>query len=339
MSLLDRIQRPVVGAPMAGGVSSPLLVAAVSDAGGLGMLAAGYRTPEQVAADIVHTRDLTTAPFGINLFVPQRVDRATHESAVEAYREAVVSMASRYGATPGHPSWHDTDHWEAKATLVQTLAPAVISCTFGIPDPEIIAAWQQAGSEVHITVTSLAEAQAASQAGADALIVQGQEAGGHRGSHDPNVEPERIDHLGLLELISPVLTTPLIAAGGVTTAGDVQRAQAAGARAVQIGTALLLATESGASPTYRRALRDPALDQRCITRAFSGRSAGALRNAFVEELDELAPPAYPILDQISRPVRTAAAQAGDVQYIHAWAGTGWRACEERPAAQIVAALG
>lgn len=339
MTVLSRLEVPVVGAPMAGGVSSPLLVAAVSDAGGLGMLPAGYRTPEQLAAALVHVRDLTDRPFGVNLFVPRPPDRAEHEPAVTAYREALLPRAAALGVEPGHPVWADTDHWADKVLLVETLAPAVVSCTFGVPDAQTVQRWQVAGCEIHVTVTSAGEAAAAVESGADVLVVQGHEAGGHRGTHDPAAEPEVIDHLGLLEVVAAAgVTLPLVAAGGVTTPGDVRRARDAGAVAVQVGTALLLATESGASATYRAALRDGSMTERVTTRAFSGRVAGAVRNRFVDEFEDLAPAAFPVVDQVSRPVRAAAARAGDVHGIHVWAGSGWRACQERPAAEIVAEL-
>ena len=338
-SLLTTLDLPIVGAPMAGGISTPLLVAAVSDAGGLGMLAAGYRTPEQLAADLVHTRDLTQRPFGVNLFVPGHPSRERHETAVAAYRERLLPDAQALGTEPGHPSWGDTDHWADKVVLVETLRPPVVSCTFGVPDVDVIRRWQAAGIEVHLTVTSLAEAHAALAAGPDALVVQGHEAGGHRASHDPEVEPEVIDHLGLLEVVGPEVDLPLVAAGGITTSGDVRRALQAGAATVQVGTALLLAPEAGTSRTYRAALRDPSLTERVTTRAFTGRTAGAVRNAFVDRHDGHAPRAFPIVDQVTKPLRRAAADAGDTQQIHIWAGSGWRAAQERPAGEIVRELG
>lgn len=338
MSLLADLDLPVVGAPMAGAVSTPLLVASVSDAGGLGMLPAGYLTPERLATDLVHTKDLTQRRFGVNLFVPQPVDRARHEASVLALRERLADRAAALGVEPGHPSWSDTDHWADKVLLVQTLRPAVVSCHFGLPDREALQRWHAAGIEVHVTVTTLEEARAAADLGVDALVVQGHEAGGHRGTHDPEAEPSMIDHLGLLEMISPEVDLPLVAAGGITTAGDVRRALDAGAVAAQVGTALLLATESGASQTYRAALRDPSLTERVVTRAFTGRSAGAVRNGWVDDLDGQVPGAFPVVDQLTRPLRAAAARAGDVHGIHVWAGSGWRACQDRSAAEIVREL-
>lgn len=338
MSVLRQLQIPVIGAPMAGGVSSPLLVSAVSDAGGLGMLGAGYQKPDRMAADLVHVADLTDRPFGVNLFVPHALDREALEADVEAFAARLGPEAAALDVQLGQICWGDTDHFAEKALLVQTFAPAVVSCTFGIPGPEVIAGWKEAGSEVHITVTSLAEARAAQAAGADVLVLQGQEAGGHRGTHDPAAEPEAIDHLGLLEMVAPTTELPLVAAGGITTAGDVRRALATGATAVQVGTALLLATESGASGTYRRALRDPRLTRRVTTRAFSGRVAGALVNGWVDRHGRLAPPAFPVVDQLTKPLRRAAAEQGDVERTHLWAGVGWRAAQDRSAAQIVREL-
>lgn len=335
MSVLSTLAPPVVGAPMAGGISTPLLVAAVSDAGGLGMLAAGYRTPEQVAADLVHTRDLTDRPVGVNLFVPRPPDRGRHESVLEALRERLAAEASALDVEPGWPSWGDTDAWADKVLLVETLAPAVVSCTFGLPGEETVARWRAAGIEVHATVTSLDEARAAAELGVDALVVQGHEAGGHRATHDPDAEPTMIDHLGLLDMIAPEVDLPLVAAGGITTAGDVRRGLDAGAVAVQVGTALLLATEAGTSQTYRAALRDPDLTQRVTTRAFTGRVAGAVRNGWVERHEGHVPSVFPVVDGVTRPLRQAAAEQGDVHGIHIWAGTGWRAAQDRSAAEIV----
>lgn len=335
MPVLTELSLPVVGAPMAGGISTPLLVAAVSDAGGLGMLAAGYRTPEQLATDLVHTRDLTDRPFGVNLFVPAPPDRERHEDAVADLRARLAPRAAALGVEPGHPVWGDTDAWADKVLLVETFAPAVVSCTFGLPDPATVRRWQGVGCEVHATVTSPQEARAALEVGVDALVVQGQEAGGHRATHDAQAEPTPVDHLGLLELLRAEIDVPLVAAGGITTAGDVRRALAAGAVAAQVGTALLLATEAGTSATYRSALRDPALTQRVTTRAFTGRVAGAVRNGWVDDLEGQVPSAFPVVDQVTRPLRRAAAEVGDVHGIHVWAGTGWRAAQDRSAREIV----
>ena len=335
MTVLEDLDLPVVGAPMAGGVSTPQLVAAVSGAGGLGMLGAGYQTPEALVADILAVRELTDRPFGVNLFVPHRLDRDALEPQVAAYADRLAADAEQLGVELATPSWGDTDHWADKVATVETLAPAVVSCTFGLPPGDVVERWHRAGCEVVVTVTDETEARAAVGVGADALVVQGAESGGHRGTHDPVPEPNPFDHLGLLGAIRPAVDVPLVAAGGIGTAGDTRRAIEAGAVAVQVGTALLLTPEAGTSPTYRAALRDHSLTERVRTRAFSGRVAGALANDFTRRYGGHAPPAFPVVDQLTKPLRRAAAAAGDSQRTHVWAGIGWRAIQERPAAEVV----
>ncbi|WP_194288544.1 NAD(P)H-dependent flavin oxidoreductase [Ornithinicoccus halotolerans] len=335
---LDDLDLPVIGAPMAGGTTTPQLVAAVSAAGGLGMLAAGYQPPEALAADVLAVKELTTRPFGVNLFVLEQLDRTVLEPQVAAYRDSLAGEAERLGAPLPQPSWYGTDHLEDKLALLAAEPVAVVSFTFGCPEPAAVQRLQEAGSTVLVTATDAAEARAAAGCGADAIVLQGHEAGAHRGTHLVAATPNRYDHLALLQEVAPQTDLPLVAAGGVTTAGDTRRAQEAGAVAVQVGTALLLSPESGAGATYRAALRDDTLTETVVTRAFTGRPARALRNRFVAERDGTAPSAFPQVDQVTKPLRRAAAQAGDVGSTHLWAGIGWRAAQERPAAEIVADL-
>lgn len=335
---LDELDLPVIGAPMAGGTSTPELVAAVSGAGGLGMLAAGYQAPEELAADVLAVRELTARPFGVNLFVLEQLDRTVLEPQVAAYRDSLAGDAERFDAPLPQPSWYGTDHLEDKLALLVAEPVAVVSFTFGCPDPVAVARLQEVGSTVLVTATDAAEARAAVACGADAIVLQGHEAGGHRGTHVVAATPNRHDHLGLLQEVAPQTDLPLVAAGGVTTAGDTRRAREAGAVAVQVGTALLLSPESGAGATYRAGLRDDALTETVVTRAFTGRPARALRNRFVAERDGTAPSAFPQVDQVTKPLRRAAAQSGDVGSTHLWAGIGWRAAQERSAADIVADL-
>lgn len=336
---------PVIAAPMAGGPSSCDLVVAVAEAGGLGMLAAGYRTPEQVSEQIAEVRDRTSAPFGVNVFVPEEASSRAHvppgpgspdRAAVLAYRDALAQDPLAAGITLPAPDWADTDHYDDKLDLIEAAAPAVASFTFGCPSPEVIARLHAAGVCVLVTVTDHAEGAASVQAGADALVVQGFEAGGHRGTHTAAATPNELDHLALLPTMAD-LGVPLVAAGGITTAGDTRRALQAGASAVQVGTALLLAHEAGTGAAHRMALTDPTRTS-VVTRAFSGRPARGLRNAFVDRYDAIAPAAYPQVNQLTSPLRAAAAHAGDLDGIAAWAGVGRRAAREASAAEIIAAL-
>lgn len=343
-------QVPVIGAPMAGGASSPELVAAVGDAGGLGFLAAGYRTPREVAEQMAATRALTDAPFGVNVFVPSLspadADRHGLESesrqrdrlAVAAYRRLLEPEAARLGVTLPDEDWGDTDHYDDKLALLESSDDvAVVSFAFGCPGRDVVDRLHEAGRSVAVTVTDPGEAQAAADAGADALVVQGFDAGGHRSTHRVTDTPNLLDHLALL----PLLThhgVPLVAAGGITTAGDTRRALAAGAVAVQVGTAFLLTPEAGTSAAHRMGLTNPHWGS-VVTRAFSGRPARGLRNGFVDRLDAYAPAVFPVVDQLTKPLRAAAAREGDLDGVSLWAGSGWRAATEEPAADVVRRLG
>lgn len=338
MSLIETLDLPLVGAPMAGGPSTPALVAACCAAGGTGLLAAGYKSPAQVAEQIAETHDLVgDRPFGVNVFVPSGSVRARGSAAVEAYRATLQADAERLGVTLPEPDWSDTDAYDDKIALLTLAEPvAIVSFTFGLPSPEVVGALQEAGSEVWVTVTSEDEAAHAAALGVDVLVVQGFDAGGHRSTHRVEDEPNRLDALGLLPAVSDLGVT-CVAAGGVATAGDVRRLLGAGAAGVQVGTALLLTPEAGTSAAHRTGLRLPGASA-VVTRAFSGRPARGLRNAFVEAHDGDAPAVFPQVDQLTKPLRAAAAAGGDPQGVSLWAGAGWQAAQELPAAEVMASL-
>ncbi len=327
---------------MAGGVSTPALVSAVAAASGMGMLAAGYRTAGAVAAEIEQTRQLIgDRPFGVNLFVPhpppEGAARQDAERALAAYRERLSPLAASLHVTLPEPDWAATDHYDAKVALLTLVSPVpVVSFTFGCPTREVVDQLHAVGSCVLVTVTSPEEGQTAADAGADGLVVQGFEAGGHRSTHDVSIEPNKFDHLVLLPMVAEV-GLPMLAAGGVTTAGDVRRAAAAGAVGVVVGTAFLLTDEAGTPAAYRMGLSDPALGS-VVTRAFSGRYARGLRNQFVAEHDGFAPAVFPQVDQMTKPLRAAASADGRIGGVSLWAGAGWRAAREEPAAQVVRRL-
>jgi nitronate monooxygenase len=321
------LEVPIVGAPLAGGPSTPALAAAVSEAGGLGFLAAGYKTAGAVEADLREARARTSRPLGLNLFFPAR--DAVDEQAIAAYVERMQREAGRYGATLGEPAWTDDD-WSAKLELAVRQRPDVVSFTFGCPDRETIATLRAAGCRVWCTVTSVDEAREA--AGVDALVVQGAEAGGHQGSfRDRDEEPQPLR--SLLARLRQVTDLPLVATGGIGTAADANELLAAGAFAVQIGTALLRTDEAGTAEPYRRALEGDA-DTR-LTRAFTGRRARGIVNRFLLEHDAFAPRAYPQVHNLTSPIRAAARAQGDADGINLWAGTAYRRAERGSAAELV----
>ena len=319
---------------MAGGPSTPELAAAVSSLGGLGFLAAGYKTAAAVRAEIEATRKLTGAPIGVNVFVPQ--PSVASPEALEQYAMSLAPDAERFGVALGDPR-HDDDDWDNKIAVLLELVPEAVSFTFDVPDPGVIAALQQRGACVIGTVTSRPEAVRALEAGVDALCVQGPEAGGHRGTFDTARRPEGESLHGLLEELAD-LGMPLIAAGGIATPADVRAALSRGAVAVQAGTAFLRADEAGTKPAHRLALSSGRFAGTAVTRAFSGRNARGLHNEFMRRHDGEAPDGYPEVHHLTTPLRAAAAAAGDADWLNLWAGTGFQRTTAGPASAILASL-
>jgi nitronate monooxygenase len=330
---MAELRVPVIAAPMAGGPSTPALVAAVTTAGGFGFLAAGYRSPDALAEQIAATRALTGEPFGVNLFVPG----AESTVDVDAYRGRIAADAARYGTEPGGSAWDD-DGYPAKIDLLVAERVAVVSFTFGLPRPEDVRRLHEVGAEVVVTVTTPAEAVLAAEVGADALCVQGFEAGGHRGmfTDDPTslTGGEAYGLLAALRLVSAAVDVPLVAAGGVVHGRDVAAVLAGGAVAAQCGTAFMRAPEAGTPATQRAALADGARNT-TVTRAFSGRPARGLVNRFITEHSAQAPSAYPQVHHMTKPIRSASGAADDPESMSLWAGQTYGQATAEPAADIV----
>ncbi|HZC29132.1 MAG TPA: nitronate monooxygenase, partial [Gaiellaceae bacterium] len=253
------------------------------------------------------------------------------DRAVAAYVERLAAEEERYGVGCGEPRWSDDD-WEAKLELVARERPAVVSFTFGCPDREVVESLRRDDVAVWCTVTSPAEAAAATAGAVDALVVQGAEAGGHQSSWN-DTDDAPIALLSLLQLVHAVTDRPLVAAGGIASAAGVAAALVAGAAAAQIGSALLLTPEAGTSDAHRNALRHEA--PTALTRAFSGRRARGIVNRFMREHDAAAPRAYPQVHYVTAPIRAAARAAGDPDAINLWAGQAYRLAEPRPAGELV----
>ncbi|MDO8212699.1 nitronate monooxygenase [Conexibacter sp. CPCC 206217] len=331
---LDRLAYPIVQAPLAGGPSTPALAAAVSAVGGLGFLATGYKTPEAVEADVDAVREITSAPFGVNVFAAGGVPAEPAE--VDRYAGALQGESDRLGVALGVPRFDD-DEFVAKVELLRRLRPAVVSFTFAIPDAATIASLQAGGIAVWITITTVAEAKAAADAGADALVVQGFEAGGHRGTFD-DAAPGDVGLLPLLQLVAAATpAVPLVAAGGVATGAGVAAVLAAGAAAAQLGSAFMLTPEAGTSQPHRTALAEPATTT-ALTRAFSGRTARGIVNRFLRDHDAEAPRGYPEVHHMTAPLRAAARERGDADAINLWAGQAHALAEPLPAGELVERL-
>jgi nitronate monooxygenase len=325
MFALADLDVPIVGAPLAGGPATVELAAAVCEAGGLGSLAGALRTPEQLEADIAAMRERTSRPFAVNVFEAQR--RAGDPDEVARYAQALTAEGRSLGEAR-----HDDDRLREKLALLVEARPAVVSFTFGCPARPTIDRLRAAGCAVWVTVTTPEEAVFAAGLGADALVVQGVEAGGHRGGFDDDA-PGDYGLLALLQLVDAAVEVPLVAAGGIMTGRAVAAVLAAGAAAAQLGSALLRTPEAGTSAPHREALA--AGDRPTgLTRAFSGRLARGIVNRFQREHAD-APSAYPEVHHLTTPMRAAARAEGDAESINLWAGQAYPLAREAPAAQIV----
>ncbi|MFE0190839.1 nitronate monooxygenase [Streptomyces sp. NPDC059008] len=339
-ALTDLCRHPIVQAPMAGGGSGPELAAAVCGAGGLGFLAAGYKTADGMYQEIKQLRSLTDRPFGVNLFMPQ--PSLADTAAVEVYREQLAGEAAWYETELGETDGPSDDGYEAKLAILREDPVPLVSFTFGCPSRAVLDSFAKVGTYTVVTATTAAEAQAAQWSGADAVCVQGVEAGGHQGTHrdDPHADGTGAG-LGLLALLGQVreaVQIPVIAAGGLMRGAQIAAVLAAGATMAQLGTAFLATPESGANPLHKQALNNPLFTHTELTRAFSGRPARGLVNRFLREHGPYAPAAYPAVHYLTSTVRKAAAKAGDAQAMNLWAGQGHRLARELPAGQLVEVL-
>ncbi len=255
-----------------------------------------------------------------------------------AYAAIMQAEAEQFGLTLPPEPVEDTDKFDEKIALLVDDPVPMVSFTFGIPPREVITALQRAGSVVVQTVTTADEAARARDAGADMLAVQAVAAGGHSGTLSPRRPLTPVPLVDLVAQIAATVGLPVLAAGGLATPGAVAGVIRAGAAAAVVGTVLLRAIESGASATHQAALIDPARTETVLTHAFTGRPARGLRNAFIEAHEAQAPLGYRALHYLTSPLRKAAAAAGKPDYVHLWAGTGYRHATAEPTADILRRL-
>lgn len=318
---LDALPIPILQAPMVG-ASSFEMALAVSKAGAMGHLAAGAMAPEAIEAAVAAMRAATDAPFGVNLLMAPRAQ----PDAAEVDR-ALARLAPWYAELgeplPAHPNEFAPD-FESQLAAVVRAAPPVASFTFGVLTTTQVDALHAAGTLVVGTATSVAEARAWAQVGADGICAQGFEAGGHRGHFLAEVEASLVGTMALTTLIGAEVDLPLIAAGGVMDGRGVAAALALGACAVQMGTAFLLADQASVSPPWRRAIESAGDEPTRLTRAFTGRFARGIDNRFMRELRavETQVPAYPVQNRLTQALRTAASKADNPEMVSLWAGQG-----------------
>jgi nitronate monooxygenase len=323
------IEFPLIQAPMAGGITTPELVAAVSNAGALGSLGAAYLNPDEIQRAIRHIKTLTIRSFNVNLFTLGSYERkADLSSVLDIIREFWQELTDEsFYISPCHEF-----SFEEQAKIILEEKVPVFSFTFGIPPLEWIKHFKKQGTYVMGTASSPEEAMQLEEAGVDAIVCQGQEAGGHRPCFSGKDLLFSL-HV-LLSLAKRKVRTPLIAAGGIMDAQGIKAALFQGAEAVQLGTAFLTTHESGASPVYKKTLLQH-LYPTVITKVFTGRPGRAVINHFIELLEGRDIPPFPIQHSLTAPLRRLAAQKNRADLISLWAGQGYPLCKDISAASLV----
>ncbi|WP_136089586.1 NAD(P)H-dependent flavin oxidoreductase [Auritidibacter ignavus] len=330
------LTRPLVVAPMAGGPSTAQLAIAVAATGGFPFLAGGYLSAEALKAQVDAYTGATDAPAGVNLFVPDPAAQEIDEDVYLKYRHQIISkLKLDPQLLPEAPIYSD-DAFSDKLNVALSSSIPVISFTFGYPTTQVIDRVHQARRWVALNATSCAGIDAAVRHGADLLIVQGPDAGGHRASVPDADHFEASPSTGeLLAYAARHHRVPVIAAGGIAGPHDVAELLAEGATAVQVGTLFLDAVEAGTKQTHRLGLRNLIDRDTVITRAFTGRPARAIRNQFTDALSDQAPGLYPQLHYLTSGLRKQADQQRNPEHLNLWAGTGFRNIQHLPAAEIV----
>ena len=331
------LKHPIIQAPLAGGGDTPELVAAVSNAGGMGFIGAAYLTPEQIISTAAAVRARTSQPFGINLFAPMPTGGASPNP------QAMLAQVAPFFAEVGLPS--PSLPKSRGATFEEQLAPALesgasaFSFTFGLLPPNAVEAIKTRNMFLMGTATTVEEAIALEKSGVDAVVAQGSEAGGHRGTFSGDFASGMVGSIALVPQIVDAVRIPVIASGGIMDGRGIVAALALGALAVQMGSAFLTCHEAGISDAYKEAILRAHEDQTRITRAFSGRPARGIVNRFMTEVeskvgeDAILP--FPVQNALTRPLRTAAAKQGRAEFLSLWSGQGVRLARRQSAADLV----
>ncbi|MFC0562094.1 NAD(P)H-dependent flavin oxidoreductase [Halalkalibacter alkalisediminis] len=317
------ITYPLIQAPMAGGVTTTKLVAAVSSCGGLGMIGAGYLTPFQMREQIKQIQKATTKPFGVNLFVPSSI--RTSEEEVREANQFLKPYLEKYNLQPETkpllPTELAWEQFEQQLKVIVEEKVPICSFTFELPTDEQISLLKEHDVLLIGTATNVKEAMLSEQKGMDMVVVQGTEAGGHRGSFMDDSK----SLIGLMSLIPQVVDRvqiPVIAAGGIMDGRGMSASLCLGAKGVQMGTAFLTCKESGAPEIHKKAILQALDDATVLTRSFSGKWARGLNNVFIEEMkayeDQL--PDFPIQNILTKQLRQVAAKENNMDFMSLWSG-------------------
>lgn len=320
---------PIIQAPMAGGITTPELVAAVSNCGALGSLGAGYMFPDEIRSTIRKIKTLTTKPFSVNLFIPEEIH---FKEDLTDTMQILSSIWRELSDKPFESPSFSTPSFDDQLQVIIEEKVPIFSFTFGVLNSSTIQKLKKSNIRIYGTATTPEEAQKLEETGVDAIVCQGQEAGGHRGSFSAN-DP-LLSLFPLIMLTKKRVRVPLIAAGGIMNGYSAKAALAAGAKAVQIGTAFVTVSESGAHQVYKKALLED-IKPTMLTKAFTGKNARGIVNDFMLKFSKFPPPSYPIQHHLTKKIRALAAEQNRPDCMSLWAGQGYPLCQSITATELV----
>lgn len=340
MFSFKQLALPIIQAPMAGGVCTPELVAAVANAGGVGSFGFAYSTPKKIGEDLAIARALTAGPINANFFVftPVALPASDiRQHAITALQNLPIASQAfaadlKFPGEPFYPDIHEqlVPVWEHK--------PDMLTFHFGIPDASVVEKAHALGIAVGMTATCVTDALAIQAAGADFIVAQGIEAGGHRGIFKVDAEDEELSTLELTMQLAMHCSIPIVSAGGIMDGEDIRAAINAGAIAAQLGTAFLCCNESGASAAHKHYLINEGRRGSVITKAFSGRPARGIDNDFMKHMHDQAILPFPIQNTLTGPMRKWAADTNNGEYQSLWAGTEYHRSRAMPVAKLMQTL-
>ena len=324
LTTLLNIEYPIIQAPMAGGITTANLVAAVSNNGALGMIGAGYLSPVQLRDQIREVTQLTSHNFGVNLFVPTEfeVDEKLVEKAMQQLSPYMEELNCQTIQAPLPDEQKAVESYMEQIQVVIEEKVPICSFTFGVPSDEVMDLLKQNNVLIIGTATTVLEALAIEKLGMDAVVVQGVEAGGHRGNFLSKHEESLIGLMSLIPRAADQVHIPVIAAGGIMDGRGLLASLSLGAEAVQMGTAFLTCKESGAHPIHKEAIVQSKADDTTLTKVFSGKYARGITNKFILEMKEHEKEIldFPIQNSLTQPIRKAAATQNNKDYMSLWAG-------------------
>jgi nitronate monooxygenase len=334
MTEILKIKYPIIQAPMAGGVTTSELVSEVSNSGGLGMMGAGYMTPFQIRNQIKEIKTLTSKPFGINLFVPNQFDVIEDEiqsanQLLNPFREQLNLPLKDSFDIPEFHNVYETFIEQIKVVMEENVP--VCSFTFGIPSEKVISELKKSDIILIGTATTVREAVENENAGIDMVVVQGSEAGGHRGNFIDDNKGSLVGSMSLIPQVVDHVGIPVIAAGGIMDGRGLVASICLGAKGVQMGTAFLTCIESGAHKVHKEAVMNTTEEETVLTRTFSGKWARGIVNNFILNMqsNESYLPDFPVQNTLTQDIRKVAASTNNKEYMSLWTGQSPRLAKQQ----------